>query len=55
MKIAVPTEATAGTRIAMQPMTIASTPTVISAFQLRRNPSRISGSIAGVPISIGRP
>ena len=38
MKIAVPTAATAGTRIAMQPTTIASTPTVISAFQLRARP-----------------
>jgi hypothetical protein len=45
MKIAVPTEATSGTTIATQPMKIASTPTAISAFQLRRSPSRTSGSI----------
>ena len=51
MKIAVPTEATAGTRIAMQPTTIASTPTVISPFQLRASPSRTSGSMEAPPIS----
>ena len=44
MKIAVPTEATAGTTIATQPTTIARMPTAISAFQLRRSPSRTSGS-----------
>ena len=49
MKIAVPTEATAGTRIAMQPITIATTPIAISAFQLRGSPSRTSGSIDAPP------
>ena len=52
MKIAVPTEATAGTRIATQPTTIATIPTVISAFQLRASPSRTSGSICAPPISM---
>ena len=52
MKIAVPTEATAGTTIATQPTTIASTPTAISAFQLRASPSRTSGSIDAPPISM---
>src|SRR6476659_979525 len=52
MKIAVPTEATAGTRIAMQPSTIAATPTNISAFQLRLSPSRTSGSSDAPPISM---
>ena len=52
MKIAVPTEATAGTRIAMQPSTIAATPTNISAFQLRLRPSRTSGSSDAPPISM---
>ena len=51
MKIAVPTAATAGTRIATQPTTIASTPTTISAFQLLARPSRTSGSIDAPPIS----
>ncbi len=52
MKIAVPTEATAGTTIATQPIRIARIPTVISAFQLRRSPSRTSGSICTPLISI---
>ena len=43
MKIAVPTEATSGTTIATQPITIARTPTAISAFQLRASPSRTPG------------
>ena len=55
MKIAVPTEATAGTRIAMQPIKIARTPTAISAFQLRASPSRTSGSICTPSISMARP
>ena len=38
----------------MQPMTIARTPTVISAFQLRASPSRTSGSIDAPPISMQR-
>ena len=54
MKIAVPTAATAGTTIATQPTKIASTPTAISSFQLRRIPSRTSGSSAGLPISTPR-
>src|SRR3954451_14181265 len=52
MKIAVPTEATAGTRIAITPSTIAATPTNISAFQLRLSPSRTSGSSDAPPISM---
>src|SRR5690349_13131805 len=52
MKIAVPTAATAGTRIETQPRTMARTPTVISSFQLRRRPSRISGSICTPLISM---
>src|SRR5215218_9882971 len=52
MKIAVPTAAMAGTRIAMQPSTIAATPTNISAFQLRLRPSRTSGSSDAPPISM---
>ena len=54
MKIAVPTEATAGTRIATQPIRIATTPTAISPFQLRASPSRTSGSRDAPPISIPR-
>ena len=45
MKIAVPTAATAGTRIATQPIKIASTPTAIKPFQPRASPSRTSGSM----------
>src|SRR6188768_231849 len=52
MKIAVPTEATAGTRIAITPSTIAATPTNISAFQLRLSPSRTSGLSDAPPISM---
>src|SRR5215211_3057249 len=52
MKIAVPTEATAGTRIAITPRTIAATPTNISGFQLRLRPSRTSGSSDAPPISM---
>ena len=54
MKIAVPTEATAGTRIAMQPTTIASTPIVIRPFQLRARPARTSGSSDAPPISMAK-
>ena len=39
MKTAVPTEAAAGTTIAMQPSTIASTPATIRPFHVRRNPA----------------
>ena len=52
MKIAVPTAATAGTRIAMQPITIAMIPIVINAFQLRASPARSSGSIDAPPNSM---
>jgi N-acetyl-anhydromuramyl-L-alanine amidase AmpD len=52
MKIAVPTEATAGTRIEITPRTIAATPTIISAFQLRLSPSRTSGSSDAPPMSM---
>jgi hypothetical protein len=54
MKIAVPTEATAGTRIAMHPITIAITPTAINPFQLRASPSRTAGSIDAPPSSTAR-
>ena len=54
MKIAVPTEATAGTKIATQPIRIATTPTAISPFQLRASPSRTSGSSDAPPISMPR-
>src|SRR5215212_9690532 len=53
MKIAVPTEATAGTRIAMTPSTTALAPTNSSAFQLRLSPSRTSGSSDAPPRSMG--
>ena len=52
MKIAVPTEKTAGTRIATQPTTIAITPITISVFQLFASPSRTSGAIDAPPISM---
>jgi hypothetical protein len=55
MKIAVPTEATAGTRIAKQPVRIARIPTPISTFQLRCSPARTSGSIDAPPISMRKP
>ena len=48
-------EATAGTTIATQPMTIARMPTNIKAFQLRASPSRTSGSSATPLISMKRP
>ena len=52
MKIAVPTEATAGTTIATHPIRIATIPIAISAFQVLRRPSCASGSAAKPPISM---
>src|SRR3712207_1195782 len=52
MKIAVPTAATAGTRIAMLPRKIAATPTSISARQLFLRSSRTAGSSEAPPISM---
>jgi hypothetical protein len=55
MKIAVPTDAAAGTMIAIQPMTIAAIPIAISARQVRRTPSWASGSAARPPVSMCQP
>ena len=49
MKIAVPTDAAAGTMIATQPTRIATIPIAISALQVRRKPSCASGSAARPP------
>src|ERR1044072_6404748 len=54
-RIAVVTEATAGSRIAKHPIRIATTPIPTSGFQLLPSPSRTSGAIDAPPISIEQP